>query len=110
MWGCALLAATVFGEGDGEFASPGKDKGGDVGEAGVLVHPEALVGQGTEGLFDFAIHILLGVVHVDARICIPLHYALLALCKQHALHSVVLQALQVWKEVTRLSEMLLGLA
>ncbi len=75
----ALLAAVLLGKGDGEFAGPGQDEGGDVGEARVLVDPEALVVQGAERLFYLAFHVLLAVIHVDARISVPLHNLLLTL-------------------------------
>ena len=63
---CALLAAAILAEGDSKLSGPGQDKGGDVGEARVLVDPEALIVQGAESLLDLALHVLLAVVHVDA--------------------------------------------
>lgn len=75
----ALLAAVLLGKGDGEFAGPGQDEGDDVGEARVLMDPEALVVQGAERLFYLAFHVLLAVIHVDARIGVPFHNLLLTL-------------------------------
>ncbi len=78
----ALLAAVFFSEGDSEFACPRQDERDDVGEDRIFVDPEALVGQGAECLLDLAVHILLCVIHVDARIGVPLQHLLLPLCAQ----------------------------
>lgn len=100
---CALLAASILGKGDAEGPGPGEDKGGDVGEARVLVHPKALVVQGAEGLLDLALHILLAVVHVDGRVGLPLHYPALALCKQSSILNCNVMICRVQDSVLRVS-------